>query len=111
MSLSKFPFYETRSSTNLRQTVSAIDMVDGALDKLGLGLLKTTVDDMCGTLKFWVDAIEMSKETCFWNFSQKFENNNFKLSWFWHFSRVWACLKVDLERYMCDIDMVDGALE
>ena len=55
-------------------------MVDGALHKLGLTLLKTTVDDMCGTLKFWVDAIEMSKETCFWNFSQKFENNNFQLS-------------------------------
>ena len=55
-------------------------MVDGALYKLGLCLSKTIVDDMCGALKFWVDAIEMSKGTCFLNFSQKFENNNFKLS-------------------------------
>ena len=30
---------------------------------------KSIVDDMCGALKFCVDAIEMSKGTCFLNFS------------------------------------------
>ena len=67
MNSGKFQFYDVRSSANLRQTVSATDMVDGALYNLGLGHLKTilVVDDMCGTLKFCVDAIEISKGTCF----------------------------------------------
>ena len=50
-------------------------MVDGALDKLGLGLLKNIVDDMCGALKFCVDAIEMRKGTCFSNFSKTKKKN------------------------------------
>ena len=68
----KFQFYRVHSSAKLRQTVRAIDMVDGALDKLGLGLLKNIVDDMCGALKFWIDAIKMGKGTCFLNFSKIF---------------------------------------
>ena len=72
MNFSKFQFYGDCSSANLRQTVSAIDMVVGALYNLGLGLLKTIVDDMCGALKFWIDAIEMGKGTCFLSFSKIF---------------------------------------
>ena len=72
MNFSKLQFYGGCSSANLRQTVSAIDMVGGALYKLGLCLSKTTVDDMCGALKFWVDVIEMSKGTCLLNFSKNF---------------------------------------
>ena len=67
---SKFAFYEARSSANLRNKVSAIDMVDCALYNLGLGLSKTIVDGMCKMLIFHGDAIEMSKGTCFWNFSK-----------------------------------------
>ena len=70
MNFSKFQFFGVYSSANLRQTVSAIDMVVGALYNLGLGLLKTIVDDMCGALKFCVDAIEMRRGTCFLNFSK-----------------------------------------
>ena len=70
MNFWKFQFYRVHSSAKLRQTVSAIDMVDGALYKLGLGLLKNIVDNKCGALKFCVDAIEMRKGTCFLNFSK-----------------------------------------
>ena len=66
MNFSKFQFFVVYSSANLRQTVSAIDMVVGALYNLGLGLLKTIVDDMRGALKFCVDVIT-SKGTCFLN--------------------------------------------
>ena len=62
MNFWKFQFYRVHSSAKLRQTVSAIDMVDGALDKLGLGLLKNIVDDISGVLKVFVDAIEVSKK-------------------------------------------------
>ena len=74
MNFSKFAFYEARSSANLRNTVSAIDMVDCALYNLGLGLSKTIVDGMCKMLIFHGDAIEISKGTAFLNFSKKFLN-------------------------------------
>ena len=64
MNFSKFQFYGDCSSANLRQTVSAIDMVVGALYNLGLGLLKNIVDDMCGALKFCVDAKTKNKKPC-----------------------------------------------
>ena len=65
MNFSKFAFYEARSSANLRNTVSAIDMVDCALYNLGLGLSKTIVDGMCKMLIFHGDAIEMRKGPVF----------------------------------------------
>ena len=76
MNFSKFAFYEARSSANLRNTVSAIDMVDCALYNLGLGLSKTIVDGMCKMLIFHGDAIEMSKGTGFLNFSKMKEKKN-----------------------------------
>ena len=72
MNFSKFQFYEARSSANLRNTVSAIDMVDCALYNLGLGLSKTIVDGMCKMLIFHGDAIEMSKGTVFFEFFENF---------------------------------------
>ena len=75
MSFWKFQFYRVHSSAKVRQTVSAIDMVDGALDKLGLGLLKNIVDNMCGALKFCVDAIEMRKGPVFRLFRKTKKND------------------------------------
>ena len=76
MNFSKFQFFGVYSSANLRQTVSAIDMIVGALCNLGLGLLKTIVDDMRSALKLYVDAIEMRKGTCFLNFSKTKKKKN-----------------------------------
>ena len=70
MNFSKSELYEARSSANLRNTVSAIDMVDCALYNLGLGLSKTIVDGMCKMLIFHGDAIEISKGTGFLIFSK-----------------------------------------
>ena len=72
----KFLFYGVHSNANLRQTMSAIDMVDGALYKLGLGLLKSIVDGMCNMLIFHRDAIEMSKGTGFLIFRKFFAHFN-----------------------------------
>ena len=58
MNFSKFQFYGDCSSANLRQTVSAIDMVVGALYNLGFSLLKTIVDDMCDVAELWKHEIE-----------------------------------------------------
>ena len=58
MNFSDFHFYEARSSADLRPTVSAIDMVHGALYNLGSSLLKTIVDDMCDVAELWKHEIE-----------------------------------------------------
>ena len=65
MNFSKFPLYETRSSTNLRQTVSAIDMVDGASYNLGLCISKNMVDGICDVAGLWTHENENEYETVF----------------------------------------------
>ena len=53
VNFSTFPFYETRSSTNLRQMVIAIDMVDGASYNLGFCISKNMVDGICDVAGLW----------------------------------------------------------
>ena len=65
MNFSKFPFYETFSSTNLRQTLSAIDMFDGASYNLGLCISKNMVDGICDVAGLWTHENKNEYETVF----------------------------------------------
>ena len=46
------------SKANLRQTVYAMVMIDGALYDLGLCISKSIVDNMCNAAELWKYKIE-----------------------------------------------------
>ena len=65
MNFWKFQFYRVLSSANLRLTVSAIDMVDGASYNLGLCISKNMVDGICDVAGLWTHENENEYETVF----------------------------------------------
>ena len=58
MNFWKFQFYRVHSSAKLRQTVSAIDMVEGVAYNLGLCISKNVVDGMWDVAELWKHEIE-----------------------------------------------------